>query len=146
MQCRFITPLDPLYAAECRLRFELLREPLRMTAGSERSPDEDTCRHLVAVEEGRVVGCVLFRAEGRSGRLFQMAVVQDHQGQGIGSHLIRTMEERLIAEGFDEAYLHARDHAVGFYGRLGYRVEGEPFIEVGIPHRKMRKKLTSAIL
>ena len=37
--------------------------------------------------------------------------------------------------------LHAREAAVPFYERLGYLSEGEPFDEVGLPHRAMRKRL-----
>ena len=37
--------------------------------------------------------------------------------------------------------LHARETAVAFYLRLGYRVVGEPFVEVTIPHRTMEKLL-----
>jgi predicted GNAT family N-acyltransferase len=37
--------------------------------------------------------------------------------------------------------LHARATAVPFYLRLGYTVVGEPFEEVGIPHRGMEKAL-----
>jgi len=38
--------------------------------------------------------------------------------------------------------LHARETAVSFYTELGYEVFGEPFVEVTVPHRKMRKTLT----
>jgi len=37
--------------------------------------------------------------------------------------------------------LHAREAAIPFYLRLGYELEGEPFTEVGIPHRRMVKLL-----
>ena len=36
---------------------------------------------------------------------------------------------------------YARAHAAGFYGRLGYVVEGEPFEEVGVPHHMMARDL-----
>jgi predicted GNAT family N-acyltransferase len=37
--------------------------------------------------------------------------------------------------------LHAREAAVPFYLKLGYALAGEPFEEVGIPHRAMEKTL-----
>jgi hypothetical protein len=30
---------------------------------------------------------------------------------------------------------------VGFYERLGYSIYGDPFVEIGIEHRHMQKKL-----
>jgi predicted GNAT family N-acyltransferase len=35
--------------------------------------------------------------------------------------------------------LHARADVVGFYARLGYTVQGEPFTEVSLTHRAMTK-------
>ena len=40
-----------------------------------------------------------------------------------------------------EVTLHARANVVGFYERLGYSAQGDPFLEVGIPHRHMRRAL-----
>ncbi|MFA5812361.1 MAG: GNAT family N-acetyltransferase [bacterium] len=85
MEFRFITTADPLYQQELALRFELLRKPLNMPQGSEAFPFEEESLHLVAVEGGRVVGCVLFKPEGNSGRIFQMAVAKDFQGRGAGT-------------------------------------------------------------
>lgn len=40
-------------------------------------------------------------------------------------------------EGISELVLHSREGVVSFYGKLGFTVVGEPFEEVGIPHRRM---------
>ncbi len=95
--------------------------------------------HLVAIDDENVVGCVMFNPEGPTGRILQMAVAAAHQKQGIGTELVRILEARLAREGFREAYLHARIEAVPFYERLGYAVFGDPFVEVGITHRMMKK-------
>lgn len=103
--------------------------------------------HVVAVDaDERVVGCVVFHPEGdgrgpNTGRLLQMAVDTSVQGTGVGRRLVETLEERLRQEGYREVTLHARDVAFGFYERLGYDFYGEPYSEVGIPHRNMRKAL-----
>ncbi|PIE18749.1 MAG: GNAT family N-acetyltransferase [Proteobacteria bacterium] len=114
-----------------------------MPRGSEDNADEDACLHLVAVDgNARVVGCVIFRDDGDGrGQLMQMAVDPARQGQGIGARLVRELERRVAADGVAEIYLHARQVAVGFYERLGYEVFGEPFAEVCIPHRHMRRAL-----
>ena len=105
-------------------------------------PFEAESLHLVAVEAGQVVGCVLFHPEGPgTGRLFQMAVEPDRQGTGLGTRLVEALEEELVRRGFREVTLHARDTAVGFYARLGYSPVGPPYVEVGIPHQNMRRSL-----
>jgi predicted GNAT family N-acyltransferase len=37
--------------------------------------------------------------------------------------------------------MHARDTAIGFYEKYGYKVKGEQFIELNIPHHIMEKRL-----
>jgi predicted GNAT family N-acyltransferase len=75
----------------------------------------------------------------------QVAVGHDAHGRGVGRALMNELERLAAAEGAEEIWLHARDTAFGFYGRLGYVPEGELFVSklTGIPHRTMRKQLGS---
>lgn len=141
----FIDVADPAYEGECALRFRILREPLGFTRADVAFPFEAESLHLVAVDaDGVVRGCVLFHPDGRGGgRLFQMAVDEALQGQGVGRALVDHLEAELAERGIEEVELHARDHAIGFYARLGYVAFGEPYTEVGIPHQNMRKRLSS---
>ncbi len=138
----FIHPGHALYEGELELRFRVLREPLGYTRAQVAFPFEDKSLHLVAHLGGTVLGCVLFNPEdAHGGRLFQMAVAPHLQGQGMGALLVRALEAGLVERGFTHVHLHARAPVVPFYERLGYAVYGEPFTEVGIPHRHMRKVL-----
>lgn len=142
MELRFIQPDDgQLYAKERALRYEVLRRPLGMPPGSEIFPFEAESLHLVAIEGDSVIGCVLFRPQRRTGRLFAMAVAEEKRGRGVGAALVARLEAHLCDQGFQEVFLHARDDALGFYERLGYRLDGEPFEEVGLKHRRMKKDL-----
>jgi predicted GNAT family N-acyltransferase len=37
--------------------------------------------------------------------------------------------------------MHARKNAIGFYEKMGYKVKGEEFEEITIPHYVMEKQL-----
>ncbi len=138
----FIDPGHPLYAGELDLRFRVLREPLGFPRSAVAFPFEAQSLHLVAHEGDTVLGCVLFNPEdAHGGRLFQMAVAAHLQGQGLGARLVTALEAELRRRGFTHVHLHARAHVVPFYERLGYAVYGEPYTEVGIPHRNMQKTL-----
>jgi len=65
----------------------------------------------------------------------QVAVSDKHQGLGIGRAMVEFSERFARENGYGKISMHARDTAVGFYLRLGYEVEGEPFEEVTIPHQ-----------
>jgi predicted GNAT family N-acyltransferase len=140
MELRLIDPAsDPLYASELDLRYRVLREPLGMRRDQVGFDGEAAALHVVAAEGARVVGCVLF--DFRSGRLRAMAVEPGQQRSGVGRLLVRRLEEEAAGRRVEEIKLHARAHVVGFYERLGYAVRGEPFVEVGIAHREMHKRL-----
>jgi len=134
----------PLYQEERALRGRVLREPLGMGPEVEVFPFELESLHFVAMEGKRVVGCVLFHPRGREGRLYQMAVLKSHRGRGIGRHLVRFLEERVCSLGFSSVFLHSRDYVREYYEGLGYRCDGEPFIEIGIRHFKMSRLLARA--
>ena len=74
-------------------------------------------------------------------KMRQVAVTSDMQGKGIGRALVEMSEDIGREAGSEFIKLHARATAVPFYLALGYLLEGEPFEEVGIPHRLMIKTL-----
>jgi len=129
-----------LYESERELRLEVLRKPLGIDR-VEKFPFEDESLHLVALDGPRVVGCLLFHPEDKTGRLYQMAVAGEFRGIGMGKRLIRHLERRLSKEGFKSLYLHARMPVIGFYEKCGFTVDSDIFIEIGIEHRKMVKKI-----
>jgi ribosomal protein S18 acetylase RimI-like enzyme len=133
---------EPLIDAELDLRRRALAEPVGLSLSGVRFPFEDSSLHLWAVRGRQLVGCVLFyREDERSGRLYQMAVEHALRGRGVGRMLVRQLEARLRQLGVREIRLHARGPVVGFYEQLGYVSYDEPFLEVGIEHRRMRKGL-----
>lgn len=135
---------DARYPAELDLRFRVLRAPLGLSRQDTLSPFEEQSLHMLAVEDGEIVGCVLFRPlEARQGRLYQMAIEPRAQRRGIGGRLVAALEAEVARRGYEEVVLHARAPAAAFYQRAGYAVDGEPFMEVGIPHILMRKRLYS---
>ena len=141
IEFRFLDRDDPLREATRELRFRVLREPLGFSRSDVVVEGEDESLHLAAVADGDVVACVMLTPIApRRGKLRQMAVHPSQQGLGLGRALVLHLEQALSAAGFDEIELHAREHAVGFYEKLGYAPEGDAFVEVGIRHFRMRKR------
>ncbi|MEO1535661.1 MAG: GNAT family N-acetyltransferase, partial [Planctomycetota bacterium] len=143
-----ITAHHPLYPGECQLRELVLLRPIGYDMDRFRAEYpgvEDKFLHFVAVMGSpggdRVVGCVLLLLETDTpgvGKLMQMAVHPQRQGEGIGKRLVVEVEKHAFAElGLAGLYCHAQLQAVSFYENLGWTVVGEVFEEAGIPHRKM---------
>jgi GNAT superfamily N-acetyltransferase len=73
-----------------------------------------------------------------------MAVDPGAQGTGVGRLLVEAAVERLRAAGVTRMWCNARDTAVPFYERLGWRIIAPGFVhaESGLPHHPMELLLS----
>jgi predicted GNAT family N-acyltransferase len=75
-------------------------------------------------------------------KIGRVAVVAEYRGAGLGREIMRAALGLARARGFQEAVLTAQTRALGFYEALGFRAEGTEFLEAGIPHFRMRLRLS----
>jgi predicted GNAT family N-acyltransferase len=78
---------------------------------------------------------------GDVGHLQRLAVRASARGQGIGAVLVAAVEAEVAQVALDAVYLAAQATAVRFYERLNYAAYGVPFVEAGLDHRHMLKRL-----
>jgi ribosomal protein S18 acetylase RimI-like enzyme len=90
----------------------------------------------VAREDGRMLGIVRARTDGDLLLIGRLAIAPDVQGRGIGSRLLRAVEDRGREAGCDEAELFTgslSEANLRLYERSGYheteRVAGDDGIE-----------------
>jgi len=125
-----------------RLRDEILRKPLGLTFSKEDLEEEKNDILIGAFDDGKMLGCcVLTKLDNETIRLRQMAVKDKVQRMGIGASLLYYAENLARDKGYRHIVLHARDFATGFYEKFGYRISGDQFTEVNIPHFLMAKEL-----
>ena len=74
-------------------------------------------------------------------KIGRMAVIRPLRGTHFGQQILNGLIEHARARGDRQIQLHAQRSAEGFYRRLGFRVEGAPFLEVNIPHITMVRNL-----
>lgn len=70
-----------------------------------------------------------------------MAVLKEWRGTGVGAAILESLITAARARGMRECHMHAQSHALAFYVRHGFESQGEEFLEAGIPHRRMRRRL-----
>jgi len=129
-----------LYPEWFSLRQRLLRDPLGISFSEKEHQAEQEDHQLVALAGEQLLGGLLIRIAGLplgSWKIRQVAVDPVFQGKGIGRRLMEEVIRRARVEGIEQLVLHSRKPVCGFYEALGFEVVGEPFEEVGIPHRKM---------
>jgi predicted GNAT family N-acyltransferase len=122
-----------------RLRTAVFVVEQNVPADLEMDGRDGGCVHALAETiAGEPIGTGRLMPDGRIGR---MAVLAGWRGKGVGAAILEALMAEAKRRGFRETYLHAQSHAKDFYARHGYAVEGDEYLEAGIPHIGMRAKL-----
>jgi len=126
------------------LRWRILREPWGQPKGSERDEYEDGAMHVMVYEQEEIplgIGRAHLNSSEEA-QIRYMAVENGHQGKGIGKQILEALESRILQKSASCIVLNARESAVPFYEKRGYRVTGQAHTLFGeIPHFSMRKDL-----
>ena len=97
--------------------------------------------HIVAVDDGVVIGTCRLLFRGQVARLGRLAVERDRRGDGVGAEILREADQIAAEAGAESITLHAQTYAQALYERAGYEPYGPTFVEEGIEHVAMEKHL-----
>ncbi|MCD6573014.1 MAG: GNAT family N-acetyltransferase [Thermoplasmata archaeon] len=125
------------------LRWEILRKPWNQPRGSERDDMEDKAIHIMACDGNKIVGVARLHFNGiKEAQIRYMAVEEGYRRRGIGSMMLRRLEEMAKEKGAEYIILNARENAVNFYKKNGYSIIEKSYVLFNeIQHYKMKKKL-----
>jgi len=143
LKLRYIGLDDPAYADARELRYECLYGEWGLSRSLVEDTDGRVYEHLVAEDDGRVIGYGRLHLEDGDAKILQLSVDTEMRGQGIAVVLMNELMERAGREGREEVYLDAREHVIGFYEKLGFVGEGEFFLSsrTHTPHLVMRRSV-----
>jgi len=126
----------------CRaLRRRVFIEEQGVAEADEVDGRDEAAWHFLAWAEREAVGTARVLLAGRGAKIGRVCVLRDWRGHGIGAGLIRAAVAECASLGVDDVRLGAQTHALGFYTRLGFVAEGAEFLDAGIPHRMMVRRL-----
>ncbi|WP_299581122.1 GNAT family N-acetyltransferase [uncultured Microbulbifer sp.] len=111
----------------------------KVPAELEWDDQEGDAQHFLVFKNERAVGTGRLSKDGKVGR---MAISKSDRGEGLGAQLLQVICEYAEQRGYPNIYLHAQQHAQGFYAKAGFSAQGEIFHEAGIPHLKMVLELS----
>lgn len=144
MEFRIIKYDSEEYYKMVDLRVRVLKEPFGIPFMEEErvSDAENILIGAFFPNGGDLVGCCLIsQLSDSTAKLRQMAVDFYYHKKGLGAQLMYYAEKVAVENDYSIMYLHARKTALEFYKKLGYSIEEDEFIEVGIPHFGMMKIL-----
>ena len=126
-------------------RWEILRKPLGMSKDSLADSIEDESFHLMGIDEQKNViasGRVHFNSENEA-QIRYMAVDENFKRKGVGTKIVKELENYALSKGMVSMILNARENAISFYLSLGYEEVGPYQSDTGIHHKTMKKELVS---
>jgi predicted GNAT family N-acyltransferase len=132
------------YEQYYHLRWQLLRAPWNQAEGSEVDDIEDQCFHVMAVDEiNNVIAVARLQFNSNTeAQIRYMAVAREHERKGIGRELVNVMELHALDSSCKKIVLEAREPAIGFYQKLGYKVIKKSYLLFDeIQHFRMIKEL-----
>lgn len=133
MQVLRIKPIDTH-----QIRHRMLRPNGALVDCIFQGDNDELTFHLGAFVEKKLVSVASFYFEKNNKfpddyqyRLRGMATLPEHQGQGLSSALLKTAFPVIKQNQGTLLWCNAREKAMGFYEKVGFKAEGEFF---SIPH------------
>jgi predicted GNAT family N-acyltransferase len=120
------------------IRFTVFVEEQGVPFEIEIDEHDPLCVHAVAYEDGKPIGTGRLLPDGHIGR---MAVLEEWRNRGIGGQLLIKLVEAAKLRGDKEVVLSAQINAARFYEAHGFSRHGDEYMEAGIRHQEMRKKI-----
>lgn len=131
------------------VRHEVLRKGKPIETCIFKGDDNEQTIHLGLFLDVQLVGIIsVFKeqnnlfSETNQFQIRGMAVLEEFQGKGLGTKLVKEAEKQCINLNANVIWFNARENAVPFYEKLDYKIIGDSFLipEVGI-HFVMYKKI-----
>jgi len=90
--------------------------------------------HFVVYDQAQPIATARLLGNDHVGRV---AVLKSHRGLGIGKLIMQKIIDQAKHEQRKALFLSSQVHAIAFYSGLGFEVQGEAYLDCGIPHVDM---------
>ncbi|MEM6403871.1 MAG: GNAT family N-acetyltransferase [Cyanobacteria bacterium P01_D01_bin.116] len=126
------------------IRRRVFQDEQKVQAELDLDGKDKMCPQLIAYLDNAVVGTARIRyLSDKTAKIERLAVLSYARGNGIGKSLMQKALEILRSENIVEVSINAQEYIKGLHQQLGFEQVGEVFLEAGIPHVKMVKKVRS---
>lgn len=100
------------------------------------------CHHVLVRDlQYRPIATGRLSPEGKLGRI---AVLPEWRHRGVGRSILLALIDKARNLGLTSVCANAQVAALDFYRKLEFVEEGQPFVEAGIPHQRVRLSLPAS--
>lgn len=126
------------------IRYNELRKPWGQPVGSEKDDKEKDAIHYALYIDNKMAGVLRMDLIpfSHTSQLRFMAIDKNYQRMSLGNLLMEHANEHAKSLGVTEIILHAREKAISFYERQGYKIiEKSHLLFDDIQHFMMKKSI-----
>lgn len=109
-----------------------------IAAEDEWDAEDAVAVHFIVFQQDQAIATARLLSNNSIGRV---AVLTTARGLGVGQRLMQAVINYARVEQREFVKLSSQVHAIGFYQALGFEVQGEKYLDCGIPHIDMYLKL-----
>lgn len=102
---------------------------------------ENSSTHFVMYDDRTPIGAGRIRPADGYGKVERICISSSYRGKGLGKSIMKFIEDTAPKLGFNQLKLNSQTHAEQFYKSIGYETISGEFMDAGIPHVTMIKKL-----
>lgn len=143
MEFIWTTDLNSRYYNDAiEIRKKVFVEEQRVPPELEIDDLEDQTVHVIGYLDNKAVATArVYQKNTTSFKIQRVAVSIDFRKKNLGNELMLEIEQYAKSKQVKTLLLDAQDHALTFYKKLNYCIDGEGFLDAGIPHHTMIKNL-----
>ncbi len=97
--------------------------------------------HVIIYENSRPAATGRLFKDNETWIIGRISVLKEYRGKHAGKLVVRNLLEKAVELGAAEVNIHAQTHAVSFYEKFGFVAFGDTFLEAGIEHISMVKRI-----
>lgn len=117
------------------IREQVFIQEQQIAVADEWDAEDAVSVHFVIYDQDQPIATARLLKNNSVGRV---AVLKSHRGAGIGKLLMQQIIQQAKHQQREFLKLSSQVHAIQFYAGLGFKVEGEQYLDCGIPHIDMR--------
>jgi predicted GNAT family N-acyltransferase len=120
-----------------KLRNKVYVEELNVPKEIEFDEYDKIALHFIVEFKDITIGTARLVVLGKKGKIGRVCILKEYRKKGIGTKLIKSIIKTAKKIGLEKLIVEAKVKALPFYEKIGFHSEGNEFLEVGIPHKKM---------
>lgn len=130
------------YKDALKIRYDVFITEQGVSVEEEIDELEDQTEHVVLYRNNEPVATArIYDIGNQTYKIQRVAVQKEARSLGFGAAVMTEVEQKVRDLNGQHITLGAQNTAIPFYEKLAYSIEGDEFMDAGIPHHTMVKSI-----